>query len=105
MRLDKLKFEETEGSEVTLNPKQFIVRGGYPASRSKISIGDRVTSIAPNGPVPFGTHGTVIGFNYQTHEVYVVADTPFDLGSTLRMRLNSQRGFVACQNDLILYYN
>ncbi|EAY17096.1 XRN 5'-3' exonuclease N-terminus family protein [Trichomonas vaginalis G3] len=105
VRLDKLKFEETEGSEVTLNPKQFIVRGGYPASRSKISIGDRVTSIAPNGPVPFGTHGTVIGFNYQTHDVYVVADTPFDLGSTLRMRLNSQRGFVACQNDLILYYN
>lgn len=103
VRLNKTKFEESEGSEVTLKKGEFLIKGMFPDRGSLISIGDRVTSIAPNGPVPFGTHGTVIGFDHHTLEAYVVADTPFQLGSTMRMRLKSQRGFVANIADLIPY--
>lgn len=100
IRLKNAPYSSTLG-EVIEVPKENIHYKGKTGNKSNCELGKRVTSIAPNGPVPFGTAGTVVGFNVETFEVFVVTDEVFTLGSNLRMRLDSPRGYVAKTGDVM----
>ena len=101
IRLNNSPYSSTLG-EVIEVPVENVHYKGMTGNRARCEPGKRVRSIAPNGPVPFGTLGTVVGFNVETFEVFVVTDEVFTLGSNLRMRLNSPRGYVANSNDVIV---
>lgn len=49
-------------------------------------MGDRVTSIAETGPVPFGTRGVIVGLNDERDFAEVVFDREFPGGTTSRHR-------------------
>jgi 5'-3' exoribonuclease 1 len=100
IRLKNSKYSRSPGNVIEV-PNESIHYKGKTGNISKIKVGDRVTSIAPNGPVPFGISGTVVGLDVETFEVFVVTDETFTLGSNLRKRLDSPRGYVAKVNDVI----
>ena len=101
-RLSKHKYSETMGNVIEV-PLTEIFQKGHQGVQNSAKPGDRIISTAPNGPVPFGTTGTVIGFDYEQFNLFVVADQPFQLGTNMRKRLTEQRGFVCNLHDAMLY--
>ena len=102
-RLSKHTYDVDEGDTIKVPLKEIIYKGKHLIDKLQPNVGQRITSIAPNGPVPFGTTGTVIGYDSEFHEFFVVADQVFELGSNLRKRLKEQRGFVCKAWDAVLY--
>ena len=102
VRLEKHKYSENPGAVIEVPIKEIFYKG-HQTLPNRCEPGTRVISVAPNGPVPFGTTGTVIGFDYEFFILFIAADQPFKLGSNMRKRFNKQIGFACPSTDVLPY--
>ena len=102
IKLQKHNYTENQGNVIEV-PVNEIFYKGHTTLPNRCEPGTRVIFVAPNGPVPFGTTGTVIGFDYEFFILFVAADKPFKLGSSMRKRFTEQFGFACPSTDVLPY--
>jgi hypothetical protein len=98
--LERVTSEQRTNRPVTIPLDDLIWKGKPLKGESAIGPGTRVVIVAASGSAPFGTFGTVVGGSAARKEVDVVTDWPQKLGSYLRGRLRTRRGFTLKKADV-----
>lgn len=90
------------GQILDVDQKELFRAGDVVSWNQEMTIGARVISIGLGGPIPPYEFGTVVGLDEKKQLIIVLLDNEFQLGSTLRRRLRTNRGIIAKFNDFLV---
>ncbi|OHT04414.1 hypothetical protein TRFO_06295 [Tritrichomonas foetus] len=97
----KNKIELNQKNAFNFSFDDLLIKGNILKDEQTFVIGSRVVSISSCGSVPFGTYGTLVGFDTEKEVMFVVTDEELKYGCSLRGRLETRRGFVARKYDFL----
>ena len=88
-------------------PMSSIIRREGPREQienQKLGLCTRVVCVASSGSVPFGTYGTLVGYDTDSRTVTVVFDSPLATGTKLDGRLRTNRGMRLMEREIFVIY-